>query len=67
MIMAYEFQMISSVFTDELHDVAVGHPFGNHGEPPVVEGVGGANKIEDIWMGQVLPYGDCFTEILHGV
>ena len=65
-IAAYELQMISSVFTDVFHDVAVDHPFGDHREPPVIKGVRNADKIENVWMGQVLPRGDFFTEMLNG-
>ena len=65
-IVAYELYMISSVFVDILYDVAVGHPFGDHREPPVIEGVRNADKVEDIRMGQVLPDGNFFTEVLHG-
>ena len=64
-IVAYKLQVISSVFTDVLYDVTVGHPFGDHREPPVIEGVRDADKTEDIGMRQVLPRGDFFTEMLH--
>ena len=48
---AYKFQIISSGFTDVLHDVAVGHPFGDHREPSILEGIRNADKSEDIGMG----------------
>jgi hypothetical protein len=64
---AHELQVTASVIANVLHDVAVGHPFGDHREPPILEGVRNADKIEDVWMGQVLPRGNFFTEVLHGV
>ena len=66
-VMAYELQMVSSVITDVLRDVSVGHPFGDHSESPILEGVRNANKVEDVWMGQVLPNGNSLTEVLYGV
>ena len=59
--------MISGVISDVLHDVTVGHPFGDHGEPPVLESVRNSEKIEDVGMGQVLPQGNFFTEALYSV
>ena len=50
MIEAYKLQMISSVCADVLHDVTVGHPFGDHREPPIIEGVGDSDKTENIGM-----------------
>lgn len=35
---------------DVLDDVAVGHPFVDHRESPMLEGVGNADKIEDVGM-----------------
>ena len=59
--------MVASVVANILHDVTVGHPFRNHREPPFLEGVRNPNKIEDIRMGQVLPHGNFFTEVLYDV
>ena len=65
--MTYELQVITRTITNILHDVAVGHPFGDHREHPILEGVRGADKIEDIGMGQVLPHDNFFTKVLYGV
>ena len=65
--MVYELQIISSVFTDILHDVTAGHPFGDQSEPSTVEGVRNADKIEDIWVGKALPHDNFSTEMLYGV
>ena len=65
--MTYEFQMISSGFTDILHDVAIIHPFEDHGELHILEGVRNADKVEDIRMRQVFPHGNDLTEVLCGV
>jgi len=64
---AYELDVITSVTTDVLHNVAVGHPFRDHGEPSVLEGIRNPDKTKDVGMGQVLPYGNFFTEALYGV
>ena len=64
---AYEFQIISGIFANVLYDVTVGYPFGNHREPPIIEGIRNADKIEDIGMGQVLPHGDFLAEVLRCV
>ena len=66
-ITTYEFKMVAGVIVDVLHDVSVGHPFGDHGEPPVLEGVRNSDKIEDVGMGQVPPQGNFFAEALYGV
>ena len=66
-IMTYKLKVIASVMADVLHNIAVGHPFVDHREPPILEGVGNANKTEDVGMGQILPYGYFLTEVLHGV
>ena len=66
-IMTHELQVIAGVTADVLHDVAVGHPFRDRGEPPIFKGVRNADKIEDVGMGQVLPYGDFFAEVLYCV
>ena len=65
-ILAYQFQVIASVTTNILRDVPVCHPFGNHREPPILEGVRNADKSEDVGVGQVLPHGNLFTEALLG-
>ena len=59
--------MITSVITDVLHYVAVGHPFGDRGEPSILEGVRNPDEIEDVGVGQVLPQGNFFAKALHGV
>jgi len=59
--------MVSGVITDVLCDVAVGHPFGDHRESSILEGARNTDKVEDVWMGQVLPDGNSLTEILYGV
>jgi len=66
---AYQFQVIARVLTDVLHDVAVGHPFGDHREPPILtlKGVRNTDEIEDVGVCYVLPRGDFFTELLYGV
>ena len=63
-ILAYELQVVASMTSDVLHDVAVGHPFGDRREHPVLEGVENADEIEDVGMGQVLPHSNFFTEML---
>ena len=63
-IVTHEPKVVASVFTNILHDVTASHPFRDHREPPFLEGVRNANKIEDIRMGQILPHGDFFTEVL---
>ena len=65
-IETYELKVISSFTTNVLHDVAISHPFRDHREPPILEGVGDPDEIENVWMGQVLPYGNFFTEVLCG-
>jgi len=50
-ITAYKLQVIARVMANILHDIAVGHPFVDHREPPILEGVGNANKTEDVGMG----------------
>ena len=65
--MTHEFQVITSVIADVLHDVSVGHPYGDHGEPPVPEGVRDSDEIEDVGVKQVLPQSNFFAEALHGV
>lgn len=66
-IMTYKLEVISSVMADVLHNITVGHPFVDHRKPPILEGVGNANKTEDVGMGQVLPYGYFLTEVLYGI
>ena len=65
--MTHELQVIAGVIADVLHDVAVGHPFSDHGEPPIFKGVRNADKVEDVGMGQILPYGNFFTKMLYRV
>ena len=43
--MTYELQVIASVIADVLQDVAVCHPFGDHREPPILEGVRNSDEI----------------------
>ena len=50
-IVTYKLQVVASVMADILYDVAVGHPFVDHGKSPVLESVGNANKTEDVRMG----------------
>lgn len=50
-ITAYKLQVIASVMADVLDDIAIGHPFVDHREPPIPEGVGNANKTENVGMG----------------
>jgi len=63
-ITTYEFKVVTSIITDVLHDVSVGHPFGDHRESPVPEGIRNSDQADDVGMGQVLPHGDLFTEAL---
>jgi len=49
--MTDQLQVVASVIADVLHDVAVDHPFVDHRESPILEGVGNANKTEDVGMG----------------
>ena len=66
MILTYELQVITSVTTNVIRDAPADHPFGDHGETPVLEGVRNADKTENVGMGQVLPHGNFFTKDLHG-
>ena len=66
-IVTYKLKVIASVAANILHDVAIGHPFRDHREPPILEGVGNPDEFEDVWMGQVLPHGHFFTEVLYDV
>jgi hypothetical protein len=50
-ILAYELQVVASMTSDVLHDVAMGHPFGDRREHPVLEGVENADEIKDVGMG----------------
>ena len=56
--------MIAIVIANVFHDITVGHPFRDHREPPILEGVGNPDEIEDVWMAQVLPQGNFFTKVL---
>ena len=67
MTVTYELKVIAGVVTNILHDVTVDHPFSDHREHPSLEGVRNANEIEDIRVGQILPHGDFFTEVLCDV
>ena len=49
-ITTYEFKVIASVVTDILHDVSVGHPYGDHGKPTVLEGIRNSDKLKDVGM-----------------
>jgi hypothetical protein len=66
-VVTYELQVIACVIANVFHDSPICHPFGDHGEPPILEGVRNANKIEDVGMGQVLPHDNFFAEVLYGV
>jgi len=66
-IAAYQLQVIASVIADVFHDVPIGHPFGDHREPPFLEGVRNTDEVEDVFMRQVLPHGDFFAEVLYRV
>ena len=66
-ILTHKLKVIPGVATNVLHDVAVGHPFRDHRESPILEGVGNPDEVEDVWMGQVLPHGHFFTEVLYDV
>ena len=63
-IQTYEFEVIASFVTNVLYDIAIDHPFRDHREPPILEGVGNPDEIEDVWMAQVLPQGNFFTKVL---
>lgn len=65
-ITAHQLQVIAAGTTDVVHDVTVGHPVGNHGEPPVLKGVRDADEVEDVLVGQVLPHGNLFAKALCG-
>ena len=67
MMVPYKLRVIAGVITDVLRDIAVGHPFGDDGECPILEGVRDSDEIEDVWMGQVLPHGDFSTKVLCDV
>lgn len=45
-------------FTDVLHDVGVGCPFGRQKESLILEGARNTDKVEGFGMGQVLPHGN---------
>lgn len=64
-VVAHQLQVITSVGTDVLRDVTVGHPFGNHRQPPFPEGVRDSDEVKNVGMGQVLPHGDLFAEALY--
>ena len=65
-VVTYKLEVIAGVATNILYDVAVSHPFGDHRESPILEGVGNPDEIKDVWMRRVLPY-DRFTEALCDV
>jgi len=65
--MTYEFQVITSLMTDVVHDISIHHHLGNHGKPPILEGVSNSDKVEDVGMRQVLPRDDFFTKDLYCV
>jgi len=66
-IMTYEFEVVAGVIADVLHDVSIGHPYGDHGEPSILEGIRDSDEVEDVGMGQVLPHDNLFTEALYCV
>lgn len=66
-IVTHQFQVVTSIGTDVPHDVAVGHPLGNHGESPILKGVGDSNEIENVGMEQVLPHDNLLAEPLHSM
>ena len=66
-IVTYKLKVIASVSTNVLHNITIGHPFGDHREPPTLEGGRDPDEIEDVWMGQILPHGHFFTEVLYDV
>ena len=47
-IETYELEVISSFTTNVLHNVAISHPFRDHREPPILEGVGDPDEVEDV-------------------
>ena len=63
-IVTYELQVVASVLTDIPCDIPVGHPFRDHRESPIFDGIRNPDKVEDVGMGQILPHGDFFTELL---
>ena len=65
-IVTYKLEVVSGIAANVLYDIAVGHPFRDHKEPPALEGVRNPNEIKDVWMGQILPYGSFLTEVLYG-
>jgi len=67
LIATHKLKVIASVSTNVPHNITIVHPFGNHREPPILEGVRNPDESEDVWMGQVLPYGHLFTEELYDV
>jgi len=60
----YKSHVIASVSTDILDNVPVDHPFRDHGEPSILEGVRNSNKTMDVRMGKVLPQCDFFAGAL---
>ena len=67
MVVTHELKVIAGVVANILHDVTADHPFRDHREPPFLEGVRDSNEIEDVRMGQVLPHGNFFAEVLYNV
>lgn len=65
--MTYKLQVVASVITDVSCDIAVEHPFRDHREPPIFEGVRNPDKIEDVRMRQIFPHSNFFTELLRGM
>lgn len=63
--MTHELQVIANVAANILQDVAIDHPFRDHREPPVLEGIRDTDKSEDVGMGEVLPRGNFFTKALY--
>lgn len=67
MTMAHQPQVVARISTEILHDVAVGHPFRDRREPPILKGVKDSNEIEKVGMGQALPHDNLFAEALHSM
>ena len=66
-IATHKLKAVSSIATNILHDVSISYPFRDHRELPILEGVRNSDETEDVRMGQVLPNGNLFTEVLYDV
>ena len=49
-VVAYQLQVVTSVYTNVLHDVAVGHPLGDRRESPVLKCVRDSDEGENVGM-----------------